>query len=117
MRNLAHMVETELLTRFSQQVADVDVGSVGADELGGLVREFAADRAGLDATEARWLGELETRGVCDRFGSKTGSRSGTASRWRVTRWRRVRSRSIMSGRSSRSRTRGSSTRSLTCKGC
>jgi hypothetical protein len=27
----------------------------------------------LDAAEARWLGELEAAGVCDRFGSKTAS--------------------------------------------
>jgi hypothetical protein len=56
-----------------QKVADIDVASVGADELAGVVRDLASFRASLDAVEARLLGELEARGVCDRFGSKTAS--------------------------------------------
>jgi hypothetical protein len=56
-----------------QQVADIDVASVGADELAGVVRDLASFRASLDAVEARLLGELEAAGVCDRFGSKTAS--------------------------------------------
>jgi hypothetical protein len=56
-----------------QQVADIDVASVGADELAGVVRDLASFRASLDAVEARLLGELEAAGVCDRLGSKTAS--------------------------------------------
>jgi hypothetical protein len=68
-----HMFEVGLVEELGRQVADLDIGSVGADELAGVARGFAAARAKLDAAEARWLGELETRGVCDRFGSKTAS--------------------------------------------
>jgi hypothetical protein len=56
-----------------RQVADVDVAGLGPVELAGVVRGFAAARAALDAAEAHLLGELEARGVCDRFGSKTAS--------------------------------------------
>jgi hypothetical protein len=67
------MFEIGGVVELSRQVADIDVAALGADDVARVARGFAAARAGLDAAEARWLGELETAGVCDRFGSKTAS--------------------------------------------
>jgi hypothetical protein len=67
------MFATDTLTDLCQRVADVDVTALSADEVAGVARGFAAARAGLDAAEARWLGVLESSGVCDRFGSTTAS--------------------------------------------
>jgi hypothetical protein len=61
------------LSDLCRSVAEVDVTGLGPVELAGVVRGFAAARAAFDAAEARLLGELETSGVCDRFGSKTAS--------------------------------------------
>jgi hypothetical protein len=71
--NLVHMFATESLPDICEKVADVDVAAMDVDEVAALARGFAAARAGLDAAEARWLGGLETSGVCDRFGLKTAS--------------------------------------------
>jgi hypothetical protein len=68
-----HRFATDRFIDVFGRAADVDVALIGADEVAAMARGFAAARAGLDAAEARWLGELETRGVCDRFGSKTAS--------------------------------------------
>jgi hypothetical protein len=70
---LVRMFEIGGVVELCRQVADVDVAGLGADDVAGVARGFAAARAGLDAAEARWLGELEAAGVCDRFGSKTAS--------------------------------------------
>jgi Domain of unknown function (DUF222) len=66
--------DTAQLLEDCQKAAGTAVGFASDDELFAGVKDLAAARAAFDAAELHLLGELESRGACDRqFGSGTAT--------------------------------------------